>query len=448
MADALGGRLTAQDLTRLLASIRTGRLVIVCGAGLSMAPPSNAPSAQHVAEICYDEYRSTIDPGVNPALRGDLEALAQHFAELNTLEAVFIEGIVPWVKFLGPPNRGHAAIADFLIVRAAEASLSSNFDTLIERSAIDYGCDFRGSLEGDEATIHSRKHSPLLKFHGCFQIDRGSTVWALSQIEDNETIAGRIKTNKAWIATNLRNKDLLVVGFWSDWKYLNQVLGSALNHVGPLAVTLVDPSGAQELEDKAPDLWAIAHSDNVDFHHIQESGADVLDELRCVFSKNYLRQILEAGKQKIKSETGSDCDPSWLDIENFGSESLYGWRRDAEGVPAGEPARKARPANVEALGFLHLLLRRAGAQQTEYGYVKDGRTIRVINGAGAFLGSLRQKFVEAPTTPTVDLVVASGAIDTGLPGNIARRGRTNDIVRPETGGKWLDYHGARQDLNI
>ena len=448
MTDVLGCRLTPQELTRLLASIRAGRLVIVCGAGLSMAPPSKVPSAQEVAEVCFEEYRRTVDPNVDPALRSNLEALAQYFADLNILETVFIEEFVPWKRFLGPPNSGHAAIADFLIIRAAVASLSSNFDTLIEQSALEYGSDFRGALEGHAANVHSKKHSPLLKFHGCFRIDRERTVWAISQIHDNATIANRIEKNKAWITANLGNKDLLIVGFWSDWDYLNRVLGSALNDVGPLSVTLVDPSDVQVLEDKAPDLWAIAHSDNVDFHHIQESGAEVLDELRRAFSKNYLRQVLEAGKQHIESETESQSDPKWFEIADFDSESLYGWRRDAEGVPTGEPARNARPSNIETLGLLHLLLRQAGGQQTEYGYKKDGKTIRVINGAGVFLASLRKKFLEAPTIPTADFVVASGAIDSGQPSNIARQGRTNDIVRPEPGGKWLDFDGGRRELKI
>jgi hypothetical protein len=45
----------------------------------------------------------------------------------------------------------HAAIADFLLTRAAVAGLSTNYDTLIELRAWDYGADFRGSLDGDEA---------------------------------------------------------------------------------------------------------------------------------------------------------------------------------------------------------------------------------------------------------------------------------------------------------
>ncbi len=99
---------------------------MVCGAGLSMAAPSNLPSARAIAENCFDKYRLESDPNCDLALREDLEALAEHFAGLNTLKSVFIEHLVPWPDFVRPANVGHAAIADFLITRAAVAGISSN----------------------------------------------------------------------------------------------------------------------------------------------------------------------------------------------------------------------------------------------------------------------------------------------------------------------------------
>ncbi|MBP0631332.1 hypothetical protein [Cupriavidus sp. AcVe19-1a] len=115
--------------------MNAGRLVILCGAGLSMAPPSSLPSAWQVAGMCFDEYQLTIDPLIDPALRDNLEALAEHFVGLDTLKAVFIEHLVPWEEFERPPNRGHAALADFLIAKTVVAGLSSNYDKLIERCA-------------------------------------------------------------------------------------------------------------------------------------------------------------------------------------------------------------------------------------------------------------------------------------------------------------------------
>lgn len=427
--------------------MNAGRLLVVCGAGLSMAAPSNLPSAKTVAERCFDKYQVESDPHCNVNLRGNLEALAEHFAGLNTLKSVFIEHLVPWNDFVRPANAGHAAVADFLITRAAAASISGNYDTLIERQAWDYGADFRGALDGDEAIVDAVRRGPLLKFHGCATRDRPATVWAPSQLQD-PVIAARIEKSKIWMAAHLRQKDLLVVGFWSDWEYLNAVIGSALTDVDPLSVTVIDPSPVDALEEKAPDLWTIAHADNVTFTHVRASGADALDELRQAFSQSYVRQVLAAGRAIFEEKTGAACDPAWLDAAAFDSETLYDWRRDAEGVPRTRPATLRQPTNPEALGFFHLTLRRVGAVPQPGGYELNGQTIRVVNGAGAVLSSLRSKFIEPPSTWAPNIVVAVGATDLGVPANVIRSGKANDLVRPDAGGNWLDLSGAMAELGI
>ena len=432
---------------RLLASIDAGRLVVVCGAGLSMAPPSQLPSARRVAEMCFDRYQLIADPACDPALRTDLEALAEHFAALNTLKSVFIQRLVPWDEFVRPRNVGHAAVADFLIIRGFAASLSTNYDTLIERPAWDYGFDFQAALDGDEATVHAATQAPLLKFHGCANRDRQATVWARSQLKD-PTIAARIEKSKTWMAANLRERDLFVIGFWSDWNYLNTILGAALKDVTPSAVIVVDPSETAQLEQKAPDLWAVSHAANVTFIHVQESGADVLDTLRRAFSRNYIRQMLAAGREAIESELHAPINPAWAEVPDVDAETLYGWRRDAEGVPGGSPATAKHPINAETVGYFHLLMRRAGAQHHAEGYEIGGRTVRVVNGAGALLNVMRSKFLEAPVIPSADIVVAAGATDVGVPADIVRRGRVGHLIRPAARGEWLDVARARAELNV
>lgn len=424
-----------------------GRLVVLCGAGLSMAPPSRLPSARNVAEMCFDVYQVRVDPHIDPALRHDLEALAEYFVGLNTLKPQFIENLVPWDEFERPSNPGHAAIADFLITKAAVAGLSSNYDQLIERCAWGYGADFRGSLNGDEATTCAQSQAPFLKFHGCSQRDRGSTVWARSQLDD-PIISERISNNKVWMAANLRQKDLLVVGFWSDWDYLNQIISDALQGIDPLSVTVVDLSSAAELEQKAPGLWALAHQPQVTFTHVQESGSDALNELRRAFSESYLRQVLAAGRVPFEAAAGVACEQAWLDVSGLDAESLYGWRRDAEGVPAGRPAKLRRPGNAEALGYFHLLLRCAGAVQQSQGYTLNGNHVRIINGAGRILSSLASHFVEAPATSSADIFVAVGATDLGVPANVVRSGSPGNIVRPATRGKWLTSEQGQEELGV
>ena len=423
------------------------RLVVICGAGLSMAPPSSIPSARAVAEACFDEYRLVIDPQCDPALRSDLEAFAEYFAALDTLQSVFIERLVPWGDFVRPPNAGHAALADFMIVGAATAVLSSNYDTLIEHQAFDYGFDFRSSLDGDEANYHSTTQGPLLKFHGCAHRDRHSTIWAPSQLCD-VAISRRLTKNKTWMAANLRAKDFLILGFWSDWAYLNRIISSAMDDMEPHSVTLVDLASQEELERKAPELWAIANANHVNFYHVRESAAEFLTELRHSFSAGYLRQVLHSGRATFEIETGVPCDPILLEIPDLDNEVLYDLRRDSEGIPNGRPATRHRPENTEVVGFAHLLLKRAGAAQTRSGYELNGQTIRIVNGAGTFLASLQTKFAEAPARPKADVTIAAGATDLPVPGNIVRTGRVDDIIRPEASGVWLDLNRAREELGI
>lgn len=433
--------------TKLLASMHAGRLVVICGAGLSMGAPSNLPAAWRVAESSFDKYALEVDPTCNPLMRNDLEAFAQHFVGLHTLQSVFIESLVPWHLFVKPPNAGHAAVADFLVTRAAVAALSANYDTLIEQSAVGNGFDFQNSLDGDEATTRSRTQAPLLKFHGCATRDRLATVWAPSQLSE-PPIADRIAKSKIWMAANLRQKDLLVVGFWSDWAYLNTLLGTVLDGLAPLSVTVIDLAEATVLQAKAPDLWALANGPKVEFTHVQQSGAEALAELRKAFSRNYLRGVLAAGKQAFEVSTGAACHSAWLEPPDFDNETLYNLRRDAEGISAGQPASKSKPSQCEIVGVFHLLLRQAGAATTALGYDLAGRSIRVVNGAGAVLNQLRSKFVEAPTIAPTDIVVAAGATNLPLPGNVVRPGSAGSFIRPTAMGEWFDLDGARAELGI
>ena len=411
-----------------------------------MAPPSNVPSARRVAELCYDKYQLTVNPNLDPNLRNDLQRIADYFYDRNSLQNVFIKTIVPWSSFICPPNPGHKAIADFLISHVVEAGITTNYDTLIERCGEDYGFDFQSALDGDEAIDHTSRQGPLLKLHGCSKKDRRSTIWTSQQTSD-KPISDRLQTNTNWMSTNLREKDLLIVGFWSDWHYLNEVLSSALSTTTPRSVTVIDQSDRQQLEQKAPDLWDTMNAVGVAFCHVQESGADALDELRREFSRNYVRQVLAAGRDQIERHFGTSCDPTWLDID-LDSEALYGWRRDAEGVPPSKPATKRQPEDIESLGFFHLLLRRAGAQAYDGGYRMNGRTIRVVNGRGAFLSTVRSEFDEPPAAATANMMVAVTATDLGFPNNIVRSGRAGDIIRPEPVAKWFDMAGARRELGL
>src|ERR1039458_8557156 len=60
--------------TRLLGSIEANRLVLLCGAGLSIPQPSRLMSAVQVSHECYDKYQPI------SALRSE-----EHTSELQSL---------------------------------------------------------------------------------------------------------------------------------------------------------------------------------------------------------------------------------------------------------------------------------------------------------------------------------------------------------------------------
>lgn len=95
-----------------------------------------------------------------------------------------------------------------------------------------------------------------------------------------------------------------------------------------------------------------------------------------------------------------------------------------------------------------MLLRQAGAEQTQQGYRLADRSIRVLNGAGQALSTLRDKFVEPPAVISADVVIAVGAENLGMPGNWVRTGRQNDVMRPRASGTWYDLESGIAELGI
>jgi len=120
---------------RLLQSIQLNRLVLICGAGLSMSAPTSLPSAARLATQCSDRYDSYALPDKLPATaRNDLEQLTE-FMFRKGEQNFFIRKLVDWAPFRGAPNRGHLAVADLLTCGAAEIGVTTNYDDLIEQGA-------------------------------------------------------------------------------------------------------------------------------------------------------------------------------------------------------------------------------------------------------------------------------------------------------------------------
>jgi hypothetical protein len=279
--------LSAELTTTLLGAIETDSLVFLCGAGLSIPSPSNLLSAVRVSRICYDAWLPT--EVLDPALRDRVDQLAGHFYAKGDFERVFIR-LVPWNELVGPPNDGHAAIADLLISRGAHGALSANIDPLIERWAEERKIAMQGALTGQEAVDFASITSPLIKFHGCLQRGRELTLWTEGQLA-HPVIQARVASCSQWMNLHLPGKHLIVVGFWTDWGYLNDVLANAFTIDSASSVTVIDPSPTADLQARAPNLWVKLNSLSLVFEHVQASGADALEELRTAYSKVWARKF-------------------------------------------------------------------------------------------------------------------------------------------------------------
>lgn len=432
----------ARVRTQLLGSIHANRLAVICGAGLSMGPPTNLPSATALASRAAEQYGLITGVQVPDEAKGDLEILARLIWSNNHLRSVFIDKIVEWAQFRHKPNGGHEAIADFVLCGAADVVVSTNYDTHIEDAALHLGeRDFLASLDGDDANTIEPRHKPLLKLHGCCAVDRGNTVWLVEQLNE-PPVDGRIRSSQAWLRGRLRQRDLLFVGFWSDWGYLNEILESVITGIDPTEqrqVILVDPEDPEKLRSKAPGLWRWAEEhEQVMFTHVRAFGEEFLDDLRRELSRQFLRRLHYASRTNFEAVGG---DPAGVDADPFASldtTTLYALRRDVTGRAPDSHVRTLNPDDLRMVGAAHLLLLSLGASVVGPAFDLNGKTVRVVNGAGKLLSYVRAEFDAAATHSTpVDVVVCVSATDDPMPSNFVRPATHPDLVRTAVSRSWV-----------
>ncbi|MEA3015179.1 MAG: hypothetical protein QOD42_3724 [Sphingomonadales bacterium] len=434
--------LSAELTIKLLGAIETDSLVFLCGAGLSIPSPSYLPSAVRVAQICYDKWQST--EALNAALRNDVDQLAGHFYGRGDFD-VFLH-LVPWNELAGSPNRGHAAVGDLLVSRAAHAAMSANFDTMVERWAAELKVAMRGALTGQEAVEFAATSSPLIKFHGCMQREPAATLWTQGQLAEPD-VQARIQSLTQWMTLHLPNKHLVVVGFWTDWGYLNDVIAAAFTINTAHSVTVIDPAPTADLQTKAPNLWAKLTGLSQTFEHVQASAADVLDELRAAFSRSWARKFYVLAAP-MANAAGFQVNAS---ADTLSGMDLYNLRRDVEGLPYTRAATlKQPPAGAAEAALMYSELVNAGAALRGAWLSHGGRTIRIVNGAGQGLADVRERYLEPATIDQSDIVVCAGAVDLGVPAALIASGHGASIMRPAPGGGalWLTRQQAHAELGL
>ena len=295
-----------------------------------------------------------------PALPSGIEEQAEFFFDCNELGTVYLRTYIDNDAFAGPPNAGHIAIADLLLVGGIQTAASTNVDTMIETAGMMLFGRIGAGIDGITVAALPPHRAPLLKIHGCWGIDPTTTVWTARQLLV-EPIASRISSSETWLSVRLLDRDLVIVGYWTDWDYLNDVLARALGQVRPARVIVVDPSESATLAAKAPTLFALGQRATTAFLHVQTSGDIFLDRLRLSFSRSFVRRVLHSGRESFRETKGADPDAALTEAPVMDSTTLWQVRRDLEGCPPNEPARQRVPPEEPLLGLTILQLRARGA---------------------------------------------------------------------------------------
>ncbi len=437
LADALDIALTA---------LLNQRLAILCGAGLSMSPPSCLPSAAHLAskaKLKYDaEYGAFREP-----LSSDIEEQATFFLRRGELQTVYLHSLIDLNAFSSEPNDGHKAIADLLLTGGIQTALSTNVDTLIETAGQSLYGQIGTGFELDRIVALTPQTSPLLKLHGCWGTNPESTIWTREQLAV-DPYRQRIAELTPWVSTRLADRDLIIIGFWTDWSYLNDVLQNTLGASRPSKVVVVDLSSNEILAAKARGLTALGERAVSRFVHLQARGDVFLKALRIAFSQSYLRQILSNGSAPYLTIYGEEPEQALLSPLDIGAQELWQMRRDLQGCAPNARASQITPDNIPFLGATILALRRRGAIAQGSFWQLDAQTIRVLSTPADFLSAAKRRYMNdhAPAA-AANMIIAVGSEDDGLATDIVRPSGNGTIVRGNE-SRWMTRLKAFEELAL
>lgn len=433
-----------EGIKAALSSLLADRLSVLAGAGLSMAPPSCLPPAASLAASAKQTYEAQF--GAAP-FGSDISEQVDYFFNRNELATVYLRTLIDKDAFAGLPNSGHIAAADLILVGALKTAVTTNIDTMIETAGQGLFGHVESGVDAEAMARIPAGVTPLLKIHGCRQFNLATTVWSVLQLGIPD-IKARLDGNADWLRHRLANRDLLIVGYSTDWDYLNAVLNHVIGAVAPALVIIVDPSDEATLTAKAPHLIALGRQASVRFLHARCSGHIFLDSLRREFSRSFIRRVLHFGQQEFEDQKGSPPDPTWLEPPDLPSDAYWQMRRDLEGCCPRRPAKESKPAANPLLGMTLLKLRAAGAVPDGPVWALGSQRIRVIRADGKALYKVQAEF-DRDTAPVVapDIVIAVGAEDIPLPTHIVRGAGRATITRGAP-GRWLTRKQAEDEIPL
>lgn len=399
--------------------------------------------------MCADQYQTEYG-GVLPVEASNLEAIAHHFFAqgLAVFRTLFVESIVPWNEInRADPNDGHRAIADFLSCNACDAVVSTNYDILVEKAANQLGnYHLDACLSGQDLQLTSER---LLKIHGCSRKDRGNTVWCVEQL-DHDPVKQRVWSAQQWLAVNLQERLLVVVGFWSDWTYLNDAFAASVNRIVPNRVVVVDISDLEELKNKAPALWDWADSEDFDSIHLRLPCDQFLAEVRDEFGRNIVQRALGAARDQYPANITPCLPVDQIEVSDDEGSGFYNLRRDLCGAKYSEPAptTSVQPGMIP-VGVAILYLLSQGAEYDGTHFLLKGVRIRVVRGDGRELSRMKHAYRNDTLDPVApDWIVCAGTLDDGgvEPDVVRNQSKRTVVRRGYPDARWLLFNELTSEL--
>lgn len=430
-------------LQELVTRLTNEQLVFWVGAGVSMGGGAPLPSAPALTNDCASKYQQEFGQVLPLEATDGLESLTEYFYNSDNLVRTFIHRLVPWERFRnGEPNQSHIALADTILSGSAPLVISTNYDNRIETAARNLGeQDFVANLDISEPEPIA--HSRLLKIHGCADRDRNATFWCQQQRTDSP-IRERLDSAVHNLPGILLNKDLVLVGYWTDWVHMYSAICEILGGCEPQKVYVVNPASDEELAEMAPELWAWLNQKNHQILHLYSD--DFFSSLRREYSASSIRKAFTACIDVYKEafEETNDPDVSGPLPDNL--DDLYAIRQDLTGTPrdcaVGSNHMSDEGTKLAAAFTLYTLI---NGTTFHDGFLEiNDKKYRFLGDSG-LLAIIKQKYQNEPRLlqQGVTIICPSAVDDGGAATNIVRQEETGHIFRGDTEGDWLGFQQGR-----
>ena len=256
---------TSSEVQLLARKLLEGRTTFLVGAGISMDAPCGLPSSQQLGQWLVTRLSAVMADGAFAGVDAtDLLAVADAAAAIEQHGLQLMQSTLVQHEFdRAPPTFGHRVLALLFAERLATVSLSTNFDTCLERSTLSEGVIHACRCAEDMQRGGGK--GLWLKIHGC--VTREDTMLLTSaQLEKGSEWA------LAHLTVAVANNAIVLVGVGSLAPYMRTTISKVWAYAKSAeSVWIADAT----IDDRWDELLGVPN----DAHKIQARADEFFDEL-------------------------------------------------------------------------------------------------------------------------------------------------------------------------